>query len=387
LNTHDVLAFAIAREAVRLIRAGDTEWTTFTGAAYTTSTRVWPLPDFVIADDDVGIYAAAEFKPPDQTKREYLTGLGQALAYTRDFTYGVLVVPSVANDGFRIGDHLAQVIDQDVADSLPLVLLEYDPRTISATAPGFSMRHAFRPRSGPAPARPAVENSFWAKWREISPQELGLYLTFLYEEGWKAGTGTVRDRAWDQMWAAIQGGDAMNWSGGVRHMANTPTNKVAWAKNYRNFLSHLGWCLPDGKLTASGLNALRLAHQYGPESTVFTDNLARSLLLEGKHLVLINSINEFQERARGYASEQAWLDSMERDLETSGMLKRNPARHAAAVLMVSRGFFKAEKTIWRNLGLFEPYGPGGGRAYHPGRGLVFNWRRITDLIGADASAS
>jgi hypothetical protein len=382
LNTHDVLAFAIAREAVRLIRGGDSEWTTFSGLAYTTSTRIWPLPDFVIADDSRDVYAAAEFKPPDQSKREYLTGLGQALAYTRDFTYGVLIVPDVADDGFPIADHLQAILAQDVAASLPVVLLEYDPRSITSNAASFLMRHAFRQRTGPAPVRPTVENSFWAKWREMSPQELGLYLTFLYDEGWAVGAGTVRDRAWNHTWDAIQNGKARNWSGGVRHMADSPSNKVAWAKNYRNFMTHLGWCLPDGKLTTSGLDALRLIHQYGPDSAVFTDNLARTLLLEGKHLVLINSLNEFQETSSGYTSEQSWLDAIEHDLEGAGMLKRNPARHKAAVQHVPRGFLKAEKTIWRNLGLFLPYGPAGARSYHPGRGIVFNWRRITDLIGS-----
>ena len=59
----------------------------FSANVFSTSARVWPLPDFVIVDQDNDTTTAAEFKPPDQTKREYLTGLGQVVAYTRDFDH------------------------------------------------------------------------------------------------------------------------------------------------------------------------------------------------------------------------------------------------------------------------------------------------------------
>ncbi len=165
-------------------------------------------------------------------------------------------------------------------------------------------------------------------------------------------------------------------------MANTPANKEAWGKNYRNFVAHIGWMLNDGKLTEDGLDALRAVHLYGHASTVFTDLLARSVLLTGRHLILINSINEFQDSGgHAFPTDAAWRSAIEAELDANGMLERNPGRHGAAVMAVPREFMKAEKTIWRNLGFIVPAGAGGGRAVHLGRGMVFNWRRITGLLG------
>jgi hypothetical protein len=380
--THDLLAFSVASEIITQVRAANPDWSILSPSAYTTSARIgWPVPDFVIADPANAIFVGAEFKPPDQTKREYLTGLGQAVAYTRDFTHALLIVPLIADDGTQIADHIHEVLAQDVASNLPISLVAYDQNLTSATSAAFTLLTKLATRSGPVPPAPHVANSFWAKWRDASPQELGLYLVHLYDQGLVAGTTSIRDRAFDLLWIDIQAGRAEHWQQAPRSIANSPANRVAWGKNYRNFVSHIGWMLPDGKLTEAGLQALRTLHLYGPWSRVFIDLLARAVLLNGQHLVLINTINEFQDR-RGpeFPSEQDWLDELEDALDAAGMLERNPGRHAAAVAAVPRGFLKAEKTLWRNLDLFVPYGPSGGRAYHPGRGLLFNWRRITALL-------
>ena len=91
MNTHDVLAYAVAQEAVRRIGLAEPAWTALSPASYITTSRVWPVPDFVLMDSATNVTIAAEFKPPRQSKREYLTGLGQASAYTRDFHYSLLV--------------------------------------------------------------------------------------------------------------------------------------------------------------------------------------------------------------------------------------------------------------------------------------------------------
>src|ERR1700691_1329324 len=92
---------------------------------------------------------------------------------------------------------------------------------------------------------------------------------------------------------------------------------------------------------------------------IFVDELAKTLLLVGKHLVLINAINDLQDAHGAFADEQQWLDAIEEHLEDEGLLKRNPGRHAAAVRHSGRGFLKAEKTIWRNLDLIVPRGKSG----------------------------
>ena len=389
LVTHDVLAFAVAGEAVRQIRSGHAPWPdVFSADVHASTSRAWPVPDFVIHDNENGHTAAAEFKPPNQTKREYLTGLGQAIAYTRDFYYGLLVVPAIAQDDYRIADHILDVLSQGVTEAVPVGILVYDPRVFGRVTPTFSVMRALQPRAGGPQQRVSVDRSFWAKWREMSPEELGLLLEHLYFEGRTAGEGSVRDRAFVRLWADMVAGRTHHWGGGVRVVSlDTIQNRDAWAKNYRNFIFHLGWSFVDGKLTDAGLEAFRIVHQYGPHSQVFLDHLAKHLLLPGKHLVLLNSIYEFQNarvRSKGPFpdQEQLFLAEVEEHLEDEGYLKRNPGRAGAARRNVPRGFLKAEKQLWRNLGLIIPHGRGGGRAYHPTRGFIFDWTRITSLLAS-----
>lgn len=149
-------------------------------------------------------------------------------------------------------------------------------------------------------------------------------------------------------------------------------------------MSHLGWIESKGALTESGLKALHIVHIYGAQSKLFTDTIAKAVLLFGKHLILINAINGFQntyhEETGTFPSEAEWLDFVEQHLEDKGLLKRNPGRAGAAVQLSRRQFLKAEKQLWRNLDLIIPHGSLGGRVYHPGLGIIFNWSRIVELV-------
>lgn len=390
MTTHDVLAFAVAGEAVRRIRHADPIWATiFSPATFASSARAWPVPDFVLTDAANGITAAGEFKPPDQTKREYLTGLGQAIAYTEQFTHGILVVPTVADDNYPIGEHIQRILDQEVLGQVPVALLQYDPAAISPQNAAFDVLRPLGPRQGAGPAVAAgrVGSSFWAKWRDISLQETGKYLECLYDAGrvvTPADGRSVGERGFEQLWNLLQTGQLRHLGGGVRRVANSVTQRNNWNKNYRNFIRHIGWADHSGKLTSSGLTALHLAHQYGSESRLFLDHVARTVLIEGKHLVLINKINDFQTRriadSGPFGEEQAWLNEVEAHLEDAGLLERNVERHLAAVQGEERQFLKAEKTLWKTLEYIVPYGQARRRAFHPGRGFVFNWTRITSLL-------
>jgi hypothetical protein len=290
------------------------------------------MPDFVVVDDETDATLGTEFKPPDQTKREYLTGLGQAAAYTRDFMYAALIVPDLADDAYRIADHINEILEQNVMQSLPIALLAYDPK--SEQEPGQTLRviRRLRVRVDPPPNRVKLETSFWAKWREASPNEVGEFLSLLYLETVDptGGPGTKpRDRAFDRFLLKVKAGNVLNnWSGTPRHIG---ANELAWRKNYTNFLAHLGWIEPDGPLTGDGLHAVQLLHRYGAESRVFVDLLTQALLGRGKHLVLINEIERFQSRRfsdKGpFEDEQTWLKEIEDHLEDEGLVKRNPERH------------------------------------------------------------
>jgi hypothetical protein len=378
-TNHDILAFAVATEVVRRVVGGAAPWNSiFSATAYVTSSRTWPVPDFVLVDD-AKITLAAEFKPPQQTKREYLTGLGQAVAYTRDFDYGLLVLPDIADDGYPIAKHVVSVLREGSWAHAPVGILSYDPKTFSPTSPSILESHFFKKRaSRPTTAAP-LDSSFYAKWREMSLEEMFCLLRYSYDETRQptASGGTVRDRAFERLWSDIQAEKMHHPGGGVRHYANNHKVKVGVGKNYRNFLFHIGWTEADGALTKDGLVALHIGTLYGQLSRPFMDAVARSLLLDGKHLILFNAIEDFQSSLEVIPEQVGWLDAVEENLESRGLLERNPERAAAATAGSARQFFKAEKQLWRMLELIRPKG---ARVYHKGRGLIFNWARITDLI-------
>jgi len=379
MTNHDILAYAVATEAVARLRAGAAPWNSiFSPSVYITASRAWPVPDFVLVDSTNSLTIAAEFKPPLQSKREYLTGLGQAIAYSKDFHYGLLVLPEIADDGYPIARHVVDVLQQGPLVGVPVGVLSYAPAAFSPHHPAFTEAHFFSPRAT-APSHLAhLDNSFYAKWREMSPQEALLLLSFCYDEmrASSSSTGTIRDRAFTLLWNEIQAGRVMHWAGGVRHYS--AGTKTAVSKNYRNFLFHLGWTESDGALTKEGLNALHVGTLYGHSSRPFLDSIATAALTTGKHLILFNAISEFQDSlGSSFPNESDWLDQLESFLETKGLLKRNAARGAAAVAGSARQFLKAEKQFWKNLELITPRG---SRVFHPGRGFIFNWSRITDLL-------
>ena len=383
-TTHDELAYAVAMEAVAAIRARHAPWDSIlSGDCHVTSSRRWPVPDFVIDDHANRISVGAEFKPPGQTKREYLTGLGQALAYTKDFDYSLLVVPSISDDNFPIAAHILGVLTQGDFAGAPIGLLSYDPGEITADCAGAQVLHFFRAREHAPAEKARLDKSFYAKWREISGEEIACFLRYLYREQTEPTSreGNPRDRAWRALWNDIQAGRLHNWQGLPRFFADTPTSYTGNMKNWRNFINHIGWIDTDGTLTEEGLRAHHKALIYKGQSQMFRNVVARAVLLAGKHLILINAINEHQRELQAsdqpFPDQPAWLDGVEKHLEEKGLLQRNPERHDAATQGEKRQFLKAEKQLWKELGFVLLRGD---RYFHPRQGFVFDWARITELV-------
>lgn len=228
MSTHDVLSYAIASRAVTQIRAADPLWSSvFSVDTHITTSRDWPMPDAVLRDDGNKISAAIEFKPPEQTKREYLTGLGQTLAYARDFHYSILVLPTLADDGYPIADHIASVLTMPEMEQLPIGLISYDASIISPINADYKIQRPLVTRAAQPPERRDLRATFYAKWREATPTEVARYLVLLFDESLNptGPLGPKRD-AFNRFWTEVQAGRFQNWAGAPRRATDTPKNKI-----------------------------------------------------------------------------------------------------------------------------------------------------------------
>ena len=121
----------------------------------------WPRPDIAFEDRSKGSSFAIEFKPPNHAKREYITGLGQAITYLDDFEYSGLVVPNLSADGFDIGSYLLKLLERELAP-LPIALFTYD-----LDPKGMVVRRKLKTRKSPPSRIPKGigRKVFWGYWR------------------------------------------------------------------------------------------------------------------------------------------------------------------------------------------------------------------------------
>ena len=76
---------------------------------------------------------------------------------------------------------------------------------------------------------------------------------------------------------------------------------------------------------------------------VFVDLSAHAVLITGRHLILINTINAFQDAFTGtFADDSDRRTAVEAVLAAAGMLERNPGRLLAATRAVPRARVAAD---------------------------------------------
>ena len=92
--------------------------------------RDFPKPDIILIERTKinEKVLAFEFKPPNCDKREYLTGIGQSLAYYYNYPYSYLIIPDQIIDGINIPNFINEIIQKT---NSPLGLIKYDISTQS----------------------------------------------------------------------------------------------------------------------------------------------------------------------------------------------------------------------------------------------------------------
>jgi len=261
---HNFMALELSSILLKQLRMGQAGgWATNRLSAKSTlwqGVADWPRPDVAFEDkSNKASLAIEEFKPPNQTKREYVTGLGQTITYLADFEFAGLVVPEKSEDGFGIAKYIHAAVERDL-NHLPVALFSYDKSVADLT-----VLRGLKPRIVPLTGAPAGTRprTFWAYWRDLSNFDLFEILRII-----DLGGAPSFDAHFDQFWKEFaEKGKARTWEGAARKKKkmNSPSQG---AERLNVFLAmrHAGLIGPDGSLTSAGLELLRVGKVYGPVS-------------------------------------------------------------------------------------------------------------------------
>lgn len=335
----------------------------------------WPRPDYVCFDEELKATYALEFKPPFQSKREYLTGLGQSLAYLQKHTYSGLIIPHIADDGFPIAKFVADTLNSAEFINVGTSLYEYDfnSNTIRLLRPILNQRENF------SEIRQNKVETFWCWWRDMSHYELYdlLNLSFIYSDE----SGDIyTNKIYPMFYKKMINGHTKQWNGMPRNKKVTEESYRSEKQNYKIPLVQLDlWGRDECRLTNTGLKLLEIGKKYGPDSKIFKYCLAYLILVKGKHLELIKLVDKFQEiqKKDGVPSLQKdYIKLLDEFLTNNGCIgKRKPT---AVTTDAKNGYIRDEIKLWNKFGLLRP--ASASRVFHSGIGYKFDWNKITSIL-------
>lgn len=328
----------------------------------------WPQPDGGFQDDSNDSALAIEFKPPGHSKREYVTGLGQAHTYLTAFEFSLLIVPERARDSFPIADFLAKTLRSSTPSAaIGLVAYGNDPGKPSDLR--TVVRVPERITAAPAIPRSSNRKVFWAYWRDLSPFD-AFTIVLLMDQG--RSFDVAFDRFWAKFWSV---GEARDWEGN-RRQPHASSSKEAERVNTSLSLRQIGAVGSDGQLTDEGLRLVQTGKVYGHSSVAFRNLLGQMVLLRGRHLDLIFWVEDQQRRLLpdDLFRSQAHKRALDKQLQVAGVIPKLPTAQGKAT------FLRDEFKLWNKLGLLK--GRSATQYFHPHVGLVFNWRAIISLANA-----
>lgn len=375
---HDEMAAQICGSILEKIRQEDVSWKQiFSSSIFRVGDMSWPRPDFVCEDEVLNATYAFEFKPPNQTKREYLTGLGQSFSYLQKHNYSALVLPKTSDDNYQISKHVLNLVSLNIFENIPLSIIEYDPDNIldfKIIKPITEIRRAFDA------VKNLTQDTFWCWWRDLSNFELFelLKLSDKYRDISAPANDIYTKYIWPGFEEMLFGGKTLTWEGQPRIKKWTEASSKAEKQNSKIPLFQLDlWNQADGKITLKGYKLLTIGKLYGPGSNEFMDFLTYLILIDGKHLELIREVESFQKMFVNDLPENSkdFLKKLDEYLTTKGFIgKRKPS---AVTTNSKETYIRDEPKLWNKLGILED---DSGRYFKPRRGYAFNLNRITQIV-------
>lgn len=378
---HDLLADKAGRAIINKITTREPNW----GQVFSTNIKKagdfgWPRPDYVCYDYDLNQSIAFEFKPPNHSKREYLTGLGQTLSYLQKHHYSGLILPIIV-EGVNLADQISDILSLDVFARHYITVVGYDERTLESD-PNNSIQ-IFKSiedeRTGEI-VESSLSQTYWCWWRDISHFEIFQLLNIL--DKYSSENGDIySDYAWPEFWQLMVDGLTKTWEGIGRVKTDNETNYNSEKQNYKIPLFQLGLIEPsEGRITIEGYKLISLGKIFGLESSIYIDYLTKIVLIEGKHLILIQDLEAFKNIAEPeslLSQEQFRIDFEEYLNSNNSIGRRKPGRTTTGNKI---SYVRDEFKLWNKLGLIKTTGR---RYFINGRGIEFNWSRITDILTKD----
>lgn len=366
----------------------------------------FPSPDAAFYDPTNKVIASFEFKPPTETKRGILTGVGQSIAYLESCNISFLVAPMRLED-FNLGSYLNDLYANQIVGKIPTGLILYENNCPSQVtlAHGVTMVSESVSRN-----RVPETDRFWAKHQDLPIPLFHLILHYYYQARVNrfysgdpfaecftkefitptvlndfepkecildlsgnpiqtvAGTKNIihlekiltgakkqaqvdRAKAYERVFKAIN----------THYVGDNYFNSIR--KNYLSFMKHIQVIDSENAITDSGFKLYHLGLVNGPTSKVFMDYFTREVLTTGHHLDLILDIDTLKQQHSDWRMDKV-LGQMETDYEDKGFIKRNPNRQQAEQSNV--GFLKYERILWNSLGLVDNNG-------------TIQWKKITEI--------
>lgn len=369
----------------------------------------FPSPDAAFYDDEEKLMVSFEFKPPTETKRGILTGLGQSIAYLKGSNVSFLVIPKKLED-FKLDAYMTDLYAKQVKDALPIGLIVYD----NDNAEDVTLIHNVSSLSQRTEFKPLGSQRFWAKHQDLPVPLFHLLLHCYYLKK----TGSISGDAFVYCWnnhlfparaivnlasAEIKdtSGDSIKTLSGRKnilfgekkinaikqlsgslkddaisklktdidsgHAGDNYYNSIR--KNFVTFLKHLGVIDSTGNMTEEGFKLYHLGLTNGPKSKLFQDYFINTVLITGHQLELIFDIDGLCNKYRGEKNIREIIQIMFDEYERKGMIKSNPGRMVGTTSSV--GFLKYEFILWNSCGLTVKT--------NGTPDVSFNWKKITEI--------
>jgi hypothetical protein len=374
---HDNLATNFGDNILNRLRTGNSDiQQIFSTKIIKSADWDWPRPDYVCIDEELKCSYALEFKPPHQSKREYMTGLGQAISYLQKHLYSGLIIPMIADDGFKIADFIAASLKADEFKKIALSLYCYNPSNIDS---GVSLLRGIEEKRDSSKVKAIDINkieTFWCWWRDCSQYELFnlLELGFLYND---YDGDIYTDKIYPKFYERLVTKSTKQWNGVPREKKDSEKSRKSEKQNYKIPLTQLElW--NEGHLTDLGFKMLEIGKKYGPNSEAFINALGYLILVNGKHLELIKDFELFQkeQETKIPTKSKDFLLRVEKYLTDKGRIgSRKPT---AITTNAKTTYIRDEPKLWNKLDILQMSRK--NNYFFEKEGYKFNWHKISDIL-------